>query len=152
MIESVNYIAPLIPTATLQQARGDAQRSKRHLVEVLADMTGLDQQVVMHSLGQSLHYPVLVMEDLNSLTADFDAIDYSAAVERTVIAFRNSENQLIVVFSNPFDERLQNWTENLISESFVWYLAQPSNISAFLSRQEEGMRAMDSILGPEDDI
>jgi general secretion pathway protein E len=152
VIESGNYNATLIPTATLQQARGDAERSRRHVVEVLADMTRLDHQAVMHSLGLSFHYPVLSMDDINLLTPAFDVIDFSNAVERNAIAFRNAENQLIVVFGNPFDARLQSWAEDYISESFTWHLAQPSNISAFLSRQEESMRAMDSILGPEDDI
>jgi general secretion pathway protein E len=136
----------------LQKAREDAERSHRHLVEVLADMTGLDQSAVIQALGQALHYPVLAMDDINHLTPAFDVIDYSNAVERTAIAFRNNENQLIVVFGNPFDVRLQSWAEDFISESFNWCLAQPSNISAFLSRQEESMRAMDSILGPDDDI
>jgi len=152
VIESGNYNVTLIPTVTLQQARVDAERSRRHIVEVLADMTGLNHQAVMHSLGLAFHYPVLAMDDINLLTPAFDVIDFSNAVERTVIAFRNVENQLLVVFGNPFDERLQSWAEDYISESFTWHLAQPSNISAFLSRQEESMRAMDSILGPEDDI
>ncbi len=152
MIDSGNYNTTLIPTATLQQAKVDAEGSRRHFVEVLADMTGLDYQAVMQSLGRSFHYPVLAMDDINLLAPAFDVIDFTNAVERTAIAFRNAENQLIVVFGNPFDARLQTWAEDYISESFTWYLAQPSNISAFLSRQEESMRAMDSILGPEDDI
>jgi general secretion pathway protein E len=152
VIENGNYNVASIPSVTLQKAREDAERSHRHLVEVLADMTGLNQPTVVQALGQSFHYPVLVMDDINLLTPAFDVIDFSNAVERTVIAFRNNESHLVVVFGNPFDARLQSWAEDHVSESFTWYLVHPSDISAFLSRQEESMRAMDSILGPDDDI
>lgn len=152
MSDNKNILSGQIPAETVRQARADAEHSHRHLVEVLADATGLNQPAVMHALGQLFHYPVLTMDDLNLLAPAFDVIDFSNAIERTSVAFRDDKNDLIVVFGNPFDERLQNWVENYILEPFTWHLVHPADISAFLSRQEESMRAMDSILGPEDDI
>lgn len=152
MGDNKNILSGQISAQIVRQARADAELSHRHLVEVLADATGLSQPAVIHALGQTFHYPVLTMEDINLLASAFDVIDFSNAVERTTLAFRNDKNDLIVVFGNPIDERLQNWVENFILEPFTWYLMHPADISAFLSRQEESMRAMDSILGPEDDI
>lgn len=152
MGDNKNILSGQISAQIVRQARADAELSHRHLVEVLADATGLSQPAVIHALGQTFHYPVLTMEDINLLAPAFDVIDFSNAVERTTLAFRNDKNDLIVVFGNPIDERLQNWVENFILEPFTWYLMHPADISAFLSRQEESMRAMDSILGPEDDI
>ena len=129
-----NNIA-MIPPATLQKARLDAERSHRHLVEVLGDMTGLEQLAVVQALGQTFHYPVLTMDDLNRLTPAFDVIDFPSANERESIAFRNEENQLFIVFGNPFDVKLQSWAEDNIQELFTWHLVHPSDISAYLSRQ-----------------
>ena len=144
--------ATIIPAATLQQARLDAERSRRNLVEVLGDMTGLDQADVVQSLGATFQYPVLVMDDLNQLTPAFDVIDFARANERESVAFRDEAGKLLIVFGNPFDVKVQSWAEDNIKEAFTWHLVHPSDISAFLSRQEEGMRAMDSVLDSGGDM
>jgi general secretion pathway protein E len=148
---AANTVA-IIPAATLQQARVDAQRSKRRLVEVLGDMTGLDQAAVIQALGQTFHYPVLSMDDINRLTPAFDVIDFTSANEREAVAFKDEAGKLIIVFGNPFDVNVQSWAEGNVKESFTWHLVNPADINAFLSRQEESMRAMDSVLGAEGDI
>ena len=86
--------AAIIPAATLQQARLDAERSHRNLVELLGDMTGLDQAAVMQSLGETFQYPVLAMDDLNQLTPAFDVIDFASANEREAVAFRDETAKL----------------------------------------------------------
>lgn len=144
--------AAIIPAATLQQARLDAERSRRNLVEVLADMTGLDQAAVMQALGATFQYPVLAMDDLNQLTPAFDVIDFTSANEREAVAFRDEAGKLLIVFGNPFDVKVQSWAEDNIKEAFTWYLVHPSDINAFLSRHEEGMRAMDSVLDSGGDM
>ena len=144
--------AAIIPAATLQQARLDAERSRRNLVEVLADMAGLDQAAVMQSLGATFQYPVLAMDDLNQLTPAFDVIDFTSANERESVAFRDEAGKLLIVFGNPFDVKVQSWAEDNIKEAFSWHLVHPSDINAFLSRQEEGMRAMDSVLDSGGDM
>ena len=144
--------AAIIPAVTLQQARLDAERSRRNLVEVLGDMTGLDQAAVVQSLGATFQYPVLAMDDLNQLTPAFDVIDFANANERESVAFRDETGKLLIVFGNPFDVKVQSWAEDNIKEAFTWHLVHPSNISAFLSRQEEGMRAMDSVLDSGGDM
>ena len=144
--------AAIIPAATLQQARLDAERSRRNLVEVLGDMTGLDQVAVMQSLGATFQYPVLAMDDINQLIPAFDVIDFASANERESVAFRDEAGKLLIVFGNPFDVKVQSWAEDNIKEAFTWHLVHPSDISAFLSRQEEGMRAMDSVLDSSGDM
>lgn len=141
-----------IPAATLQQARLDAERSQRNLVEVLADMTGLDQAVVVQSLGATFQYPVLSMDELSRLTPAFDVIDFTHANLHGAIAFRDKADKLMVVFGNPFNVKVKNWAEDTIKESFDWLLMRPSDISTFLSRQEEGMRAMDSVIDSGGDM
>ena len=141
-----------ISAATLQQARLDAERSQRNLVEVLADMTGLDQAVVVQSLGATFQYPVLSMDELSRLTPAFDVIDFTHANLHGAIAFRDKADKLMVVFGNPFNVKVKNWAEDTIKESFDWLLMRPSDISTFLSRQEEGMRAMDSVIDSGGDM
>ncbi len=142
----------LIPPAILQQAREDAARSKRHLVEVLADLTGLEQHAVLKALGVALHYPVMAMDDLDQLTAALDVIDYPGAVRNECIAFRDQGGKLLAVFGDPFDMSLQSWLDERVREPFVWYLMHPSDINAYLSRYEESLRAMDSVIASEDSV
>ena len=149
---NIPSIPASIAAATLQQARIDAERSQRNLVEVLADMTGLDQAAVVQSLAATFQYPVLLMDELNRLSPAFDVIDFAHANLRGAIAFRDEAGKLIVVFGNPFDVKVKSWAEDNIKELFDWRLVRPSDISAFLSRQEEGMRAMDSVLDSSGDM
>ena len=133
----------------IQQARLDAARSHRHLVEVLTDMTSLSGNDVMDALGEATYYPVLSMENLHRMSADFEVIDFPSALEQECIAFRDGAGKLQLVFGDPFNTRLQAWAEERVRESFAWQLVHPSEITAFLSRQEEGLRAMDSVFAAE---
>jgi len=136
----------------IQKARADAASSRRHLVEVLTDMTGLNNTDMMEALGAASYYPVLSMENLHKMTADFDVLDFPSALEHECIAFRDDKGKLQLVFGDPFNTKLQAWAEERVREPFVWQLAHPSEITAFLNRQEEGLRAMDSVFAAEGGI
>lgn len=145
-----NSDAISILPSVMRQARVDAERSRRHLVEVLADMTGLDQASALQAMGALLHYPIMEMEDLNLLNPAFDIIDYQRSHKNECIAFRNAAGGLVVAFGDPYDLRLQSWLEEVIREPFDWCLVHPSDINAYLSRYEESLSAMDSVISSGD--
>lgn len=136
---------PLITLSLLNQARQDSHSSGRLIVEVLADMTGLPQNEVMQALGQLTRYPVLSMDDLHEMQPDFALIDFARSVEFECIAFPGDQDSVKLVFGDPFNQKLRAWVEEVIQNPVKWYLAHPSEIRAFLAKQEEGMRAMDSV-------
>ena len=76
----------------LQKAKKDASSSRRHLFDVLVEMTSATPETVLASIGELMHYPVASMDDLNELLADFRVIDYSDAVKHECIAFRDAQS------------------------------------------------------------
>ncbi len=133
----------------LQKAKKDASSSRRHLFDVLVEMTSATPETVLASIGELMHYPVASMDDLNELLADFRVIDYSDAVKHECIAFRDAQSDLKLVFGNPFNANLEAWAEVHVREKFSWLLASPLDIAAYLSRKEEGLLAMDSVFESE---
>jgi general secretion pathway protein E len=139
---------PVEPVAAepIRQARAEAARSGRPVMEVLQEQLGVTAGQLVTSLGYTLHYPVLDMADLHRLTPAYDVLPFSEALARECLAFRDDQDRLLVVTGNPFDSALQTWAEARIDQEFTWYLAHPSDVAAYLARQEESMHAMDSVL------
>ena len=139
----------LMSPEMLQKARVDATNSRRHLFDVLVETTGSNPDSVLTAIGRLMHFPVLFMDDLNELSADFEVVDYSDAVKHDCIAFRDHHSKLILVFGDPFNHQLQDWAESHIREFFSWMLANPLDIAAYLARKEDGLLAMDSVFESE---
>lgn len=59
----------------------------------------------------------------------------------------NNQSPLILVFSDPFNEALQDWAIEFIKQPFTWQLAHSTDIAAYLAHHEETMRAMDGLQG-----
>jgi general secretion pathway protein E len=135
----------------VRAARASAMLVKRRLIEVLEEESGLDARVFTQVLANTLHYELLEMSDLHLLAAAFDILPYSEAVERECIALREDDGRLILVMSDPFDITMQGWAEQRISSTFDWGITHRANVAAYLSRHEETLHAMDSLL-PADDL
>ena len=50
----------------------------------------------------------------------------------------------VAVLADPFDTDLMTWLETLSERPLQWQLALPGDIQAYLSRQEESARALDT--------
>jgi general secretion pathway protein E len=135
-----------IPGDILQLARAESERSRRRLIEVLEEKLGQPPQAFTARLGMTLHYPVLVMDQLHQLSPAFDLLPFSQAVQKTCIAFRDETGNLLVVTGDPFVHGLAAWAEDRMPGPFVWCLAHHADVSAFLARFEESMRAMENVL------
>jgi general secretion pathway protein E len=114
--------------------------------KVLEDHLALSPQRYTEVLGATLHFPVLGMDAMHGMEPAFDVISFSDAAQHGCLALRDSGDQLLVVFGDPFDAHLQAWVEEHVARHFEWYLAHASDIAAFLARHEESMRAMDSVI------
>jgi general secretion pathway protein E len=141
--------APVIAAEQLREARMRATRDQRRTVEVLEEILALPANQFASYLGATLHYPVLDMVRLDSLSPDFETIAFTEALEHECIAFRDEGGQSLIVFGDPFDNRLQAWLEEKVRGPVRRALAHPSDIAAWLARKEEVLHAMDSALsGP----
>ena len=135
-----------IPADLMQEARGESVRVRRSMVEVLEEKLALTPATFTASLGLTLHYPVLAMEQMQPLRPAFDLLPFSLATQKNCVAFHGDDGQLLMVAGDPFLHGLSAWAEELMPGPFVWYLAHYADVAAFLARFEESMRAMENVL------
>jgi general secretion pathway protein E len=137
---SIECLRDLLPAA-----RAEAATSRRRVMEILEERSGLDAEGFVWDLGAALRYPVLRLPVLNRLAPAFDLLPYSDAVQRECVLLRRSDGGLLFAFANPFDETLRVWAEEKIRDAFSVGLVHYAELGAYFARLEQGMRAMDSV-------
>ncbi len=138
-----------IDAALIKQAKSQAQLQQRRMLEVLEELCGGDQEAFLTALGIALQFVPISMKEMHALEAGFDVIPFSKAQQKECLAFYTAQDDLILVFADPFNDSLQEWASENIKHAFTWKLAHRSNIAAYLARHEETMRAMDGITANE---
>jgi general secretion pathway protein E len=86
------------------------------------------------------------MDDLYQLVPAFDVLPFSEALQHECVLFREPGGAHSLVFADPFASHFRRWAEERLAGQFTWHLAHPADISAYLARHEDGLRAMDSLL------
>ncbi len=129
----------------VREARVLAAQTQRTVAEVLEEQTGLDRESIVKALGEMLHYPVFLMDDLKRLLPAFDILSFAEALERDCVMLRDEAERLIMIMSDPFSIGLQTWAEQHIPSVFGWGLAHRADIAAYLEYHEESLHAMDSL-------
>lgn len=147
MLQAIAETSPASLTlATVQQARALAQQGQQPLLDVLEEISGLDSEAFMQALGNLMRYPVLGILQLYEWQPDFQLLSFAEASRQECIALRDLNGKLHMVFANPFDAQLYSRMNQLLQQPAQWSIAHRKDISAFLSRFEESMRAMDGLL------
>ena len=135
----------MLTPAVVRAARLKAQGQQRSVPAVLEDELSLAPELLMQALGSVLDYRVLDSHTLLTLDPAFDLIAYADAVKQGCLAFRDGAVVLLVV-PDPFDEARQAWCVERLGAGYEVCLAQAADLSAFLSRHEDSMRAIDTAL------
>ena len=130
----------------VREARALAASSQRGIVEVLEERSGLEAEAFTRALAQTLGYRALTMADLHLLEAAFDVLPFPLALERGCVLFREPDGQLLLAVGDPFDRDLHIWAQTRIAAGFTTCVVHHADLAAYLSRHEETMRAMDSVL------
>jgi general secretion pathway protein E len=149
-----NLIKPLLINAEqIKQAKSQAVLYQRRIIETLEDIAGYDQEEFLQAISMTLQFNAIGMKELNGLKSAFDVIAFAKAQQKECLAFysnEESDNRLILVFADPFNDGLQEWVVENIKLPFIWRLAHRNDIAAFLARHEETMRAMDGLHNDHD--
>jgi general secretion pathway protein E len=119
-----------------------AAAAGRSPIEELAETSGLSGDALARALGSVLHYPVLDGPSLMSLAPAFDLLGPAEAAARGCVIVRRDTDYLAVI-GDPFRPNLRGWLELKITQSLTWYLAAPGEITAYITRFEQDLRAMD---------
>ncbi|HME37771.1 MAG TPA: GspE/PulE family protein [Steroidobacteraceae bacterium] len=126
----------------LRAAVAAAGAAARPVLEVLAETCGLNGDFLAVALGAKLHYPVLEGSELMDLAPAFGLLGLADCAKRgCVIVSRGREH--LAVIGDPFDLALRGWLELKVTCEFTWYLAAPGQITAFIAKHEQGLKAMD---------
>jgi general secretion pathway protein E len=139
----------LISAHTLSSARQLAAQSSRRLMEVLQDQSALTPEAFVAALSAALHYPVLDNRTLHALTPDFAVLPFAEAYRRECIPLRRDDGGLLIAMADPFASDVQAWLLDSVHEPFTLHLAHYADVSAFLARHEETLKAMDRVLGSD---
>jgi len=147
IVEHQESVEGAPPTASLSDdglraALEEATASGRSPLDVLAETTGLSGDAMARALGAALRYPVLSSAALMALAPAFDLLGPAEAAQRGCVVVRRGA-EVLAVIGNPFDLALRGWLELKIPESPSWHLAAPDEITAYIAKFEQDLRAMD---------
>jgi general secretion pathway protein E len=138
---TADQLAQLMTDATRDAGRGGKSR-----IECLQEHSGLAASGFTAMLGYVLQLPVMSMHDLHHASPAFDLLSYAEAAQRQCVLLRTVEGRLMLAIADPFDANIRSWGEERITVKFEWCVVHRLDLSAYLSAQEETMRAMDTML------
>ncbi|KFC63146.1 GspE/PulE family protein [Massilia sp. LC238] len=144
--------APLDPTL-LARARALALQSRRGLVAELEGLSGLEPRRIIRELAAPFGLPVMETAAMLAQAPAFDLLPLAGAMSRHCVLLRDASGRLTGVLSDPFDLDLQTWlgaqARATARHPLDLCLALQSDIQAYLSKQEESARAVDSLVGAD---
>ncbi len=130
---------------SLQHARARAAQSGRTVMDELALLGAEDPRALVQTIAACFDLPMLETTDMLALTAAFDLLPLSAAMQRNCVLLRDAEGALIGVVTDAFDADLQTWLSTQARLPLTLGLALPADLQAYLSKQEETVRAVDNL-------
>jgi general secretion pathway protein E len=141
---------PLLDAATLAKARAQCQQSKRSLVRELENMTGIEPREAVRALALPFGLAVLETVDMLAFAPAFDLLPLSQAMARHCVLLRAHDGAAVGVIADPFDLDLQTWLATQArcnaAAPLQLRLALQADIQAYLSKQEESARAVDTLV------
>ena len=139
--------APIVlDRALLLRAREMAGRSRRSVFAELEALTGARPRELLHTLAHAFGLPVMQTAEMLALSAAFDLLPLSKALQRGCGLLRTPAGDVIGVVADPFDTDLMTWLETQARATLDVRLALQSDIQAWLSKLEESARATDSLV------
>ena len=134
----------------LARARTRSEQTKRTLVDELEALTGIEPRVAVQELAKPFGLAVVETADMLALAPAFDLLPLSQAMARHCALLRGADGVPVGVIADPFNLDLQTWLSTHARATphapLRLVLALQSDIQAYLSKQEESARAVDSLL------
>ena len=135
----------LIDSDLLQRARLQVTQPHQSLITELEKLTGADPRKLVRAVAAIFGLEMVETAQMLTLVPAFDILPLSKAMQRKCALLRTPEAKLIAVIADPFDVDLQTYLETRAIARVEYNLALQSDIDAFLSKQEESVRAVDTL-------
>jgi len=143
---SFAFDAPL-----LARAHAQSRQSQRSLVEELHALSGLEARQIVRQLAEPFGLTVMETVEMFGQQPAFDLLPLAQAMGRQCALLRDAQGQLTGVIADPFDLDLQTWLQaragSTAANPLHLRLALAGDIQAYLGKQEESARAVDTLGG-----
>lgn len=126
----------------LRAARERAAATGRRIID---ELLGSDDgnTHLLAQLAVQVGMPAIESKALDKLIPRFDLISFTDAVRRHCLIASSEDGTLSVVIADPFDVELHTWISSTTdNEPLEWRLAFRADISSYLSKHEESLRAL----------
>jgi general secretion pathway protein E len=133
-------------TNAVHAATEQALASGRPVMDVLQESLQLTDDACVAWVGQQVGYDTLTMADIHAQEPALELLAFSDMLRRECLLLRNAQGALTLVVSNPFDQKLRQWSEGSFNFQFSTCIAHRTDIAAWLTQQESGLRAMESLV------
>jgi general secretion pathway protein E len=137
--------------ALLARARSKSRKSQRSLVEELQALSGLEGREIVRQLAEPFGLTVMETAEMFGQQPAFDLLPLALALARHCVLLRDAQGQLTGVIADPFDLDLQTWLAAqagcTAARPLHLRLALAGDIQAYLGKQEESARAVDTLVG-----
>jgi general secretion pathway protein E len=144
-------VSAAIDAALLARARAQSRQSHRSLVAELEAMSGQEPRQIVRSLAEPFGLTVMETAEMLGQVPAFDLLPLAQAMSRHCVLLRDAGGLLTGVIADPFDLDLQTWlaahARATAGAPLHTRLALQSDIQAYLSKQEESARAVDTLVG-----
>ncbi|EHP44246.1 type II secretion system protein E [Cupriavidus basilensis OR16] len=140
----------LVGPDAFEAARAAARLSGRTIAEELEVVAKLAPRMALQIVGERFEMPILEPAEMARLSPAFDCLPLARSMQRRTLLSRSPEGEMFAVLSDPRDIDLQTWLEALAGQPVIYRLALLTDIEAYLTQQEESVRAVDSLIAAPD--
>ncbi|WP_344764973.1 GspE/PulE family protein [Actimicrobium antarcticum] len=131
--------------AVLQRARAQSAASGQSVMAELALLSDLAPRAQVQEIAALFALRAMETTDMLALAPAFDLLPLSLSMQRRCVLLRGPDQQLAGVVDDAFDADLQTWLATQARAPLVLCLALPADLAAYLSKQEESVRAVDNL-------
>jgi len=135
----------MLTPSVVRAARERAAAEQSSVPAVLEDDLGLPPERLVRAIGRAMGLRVWASAELAALQPAFELVSYAEAVRRGCLSLRDGDQRHAVI-ADPFDDALQAWCAERLAGTHELGLASMADISAYLVRHEDSMRAIDTAL------
>jgi general secretion pathway protein E len=136
--------------ALIERARASSRNTQRPVVVELHAISGMEPRQLVQALAEPFGLAVMETAEMFGHMPAFDLLPLAQAMARHCVLLRDGQGELAGVIADPFDLDLHTWLSALSGASAArplrLRLALQADIQAYLSKQEESARAVDTLV------
>ncbi len=130
---------------TIRTAHHNAEHSGRPFFAELEALTQGEPRQLLAQVAAYFRLPAIDMAGMLEKDPAFDILPLARAQQRRCALLRDAHG-LLGVLPDPYAQDIQLWIEARAAAPVRWVLALPAEIHAYLSKLEESVRSLDSLV------